>query len=51
MNKIDNNYLKKINEKNNNNLFGNWKNNVDKYNKIFTENIPYEHIIIPNFLE
>lgn len=49
--KIDHEYLKLI-ENNYNVLdyFGNWTSDIENLNKLFINAEPYEHIIIPNFL-
>jgi hypothetical protein len=32
-----------------NNIFGDWTNHTEEFNRIFTTNVPYEHVEIPNF--
>jgi Rps23 Pro-64 3,4-dihydroxylase Tpa1-like proline 4-hydroxylase len=49
--KIDKQYLNEINLLNMENYFGNWINNISNLNKQFLTAIPYEHIVIDNFLD
>lgn len=48
--KIDSNKLEIFQNKSNLNLFGDWIYNLDFYKKQYINNIPFEHVIIPNFL-
>ena len=48
--KIDKNYLEEINVLDNIEFFGNWVNNISDLSKRFSEAVPYEHIVIDNFL-
>ena len=48
--KIDKKYLEEINLLDNTNYFGNWVNNISILNKKFSEAIPFDHIVIDNFL-
>lgn len=51
MKKIDLDYFNKINQTNNINTYlGNWVNNLDKLSTQFTNAKPFEHVVIPNFL-
>ena len=43
-------YLKEIQKLNINNYFGDWINNIDKLSDKYINAEPFEHIIIPNFL-
>jgi len=48
---IDKDYLKKINSiQNMEKYFGDWVKEIKNLNNIFKEAVPYEHIIIPDFL-
>ena len=50
--KIDNTYLKKINSLDNTvlDMFGDWVNNVDLLKQKFLNGLPFEHVVIDNFL-
>lgn len=48
--KIDKNYLEEINSLDNIDYFGDWVNNISSLNKQFSEAIPFDHIVIDNFL-
>jgi Rps23 Pro-64 3,4-dihydroxylase Tpa1-like proline 4-hydroxylase len=48
--KIDKKYLEEINLLNNTNYFGDWMNNISILKKNFSEAIPFDHIVIDNFL-
>ena len=43
-------YITEINKLNINDHFGDWINNIDNLSNQFTNGEPFEHIIIPNFL-
>ena len=51
--KIDESYLKNINDLDNNVLdkFGNWVKNIDSLKNKFLNGIPFEHVVIDDFLE
>jgi len=49
--KINNDYLQLINkEENIRDFFGNWINNIDELKKQFLNALPYENVVIDNFL-
>jgi len=48
--KINSKYLLDINNENINKYFGKWINNIEELNKSFISGLPYENIIIDNFL-
>ena len=48
--KIDKKYLEEINLLDNIKYFGNWVNNISILKNKFSEAIPFEHIVIDNFL-
>jgi len=48
--KINSKYLVDINNENINKYFGEWINNVDELNKSFISGLPFENIVIDNFL-
>jgi Rps23 Pro-64 3,4-dihydroxylase Tpa1-like proline 4-hydroxylase len=50
--KIDKNYLKKINSLDNNvlDMFGDWVNNAELLKEKFLNGMPFEHVVIDNFL-
>jgi len=48
--KIDKNYLDEINLLDNIEYFGDWINNISSLNKNFSEAIPFDHLVIDNFL-
>lgn len=48
--KINKNLLSEFNNSSQLKYFGNWVNNVDELNKNYNNAEPFEHIIIPNFL-
>jgi hypothetical protein len=51
--KIDEDYLKNINELDKENIlkkFGNWTNNIDELKISFINGEPFEHVVIDNFL-
>jgi 3,5-epimerase/4-reductase len=43
-------YIKEINKLNINDYFGDWVNNIDDLSNKFISAEPFEHVIIPNFL-
>ncbi len=49
--KIDNNYLEEISQKSVLKYFGNWTKDADILRSQFTNAIPFEHVVIDNFLE
>jgi Rps23 Pro-64 3,4-dihydroxylase Tpa1-like proline 4-hydroxylase len=49
--KINQSYLDSINETDCLTYFGSWINDIDNLNKTFIESIPFEHIVIDDFLE
>lgn len=48
--KIENDYLSTFNNSSNTNYFGDWINDLNKLNIDYKNAKPFEHIIIPNFL-
>lgn len=48
--KIDKKYLEEINLLDNTNYFGDWMNDISILNKKFSEAIPFDHLVIDNFL-
>ncbi len=47
--KLEKQKLEKLNFENNK-IFGSWINNLEQLNKNFINALPYEHIVIDNFL-